>query len=203
MTLPLLYSFRRCPYAIRARLALRVAGIAVQIEEVQLRAKPAALLAASPKGTVPVLLLPDGRVLEQSLDIMRWALAQRDPEQWLDASLAEAAEQLITVNDTDFKLLLDRYKYPERHPDQSQASHRAQAEALMLAPLEALLAGRPHLLAERATLVDMALLPFIRQFAAVDRTWFDTAPYPRLRDWLLRLCAGALFEAVMAKPATA
>lgn len=199
MSTPLLFSFRRCPYAIRARLALQVAQIEVRIEEVQLRAKPASLLAASPKGTVPVLVLADGQVLEQSLDIMNWALAQHDPQRWRDPALAEKTAALIALNDGPFKHVLDRYKYPERHPTQGQQDYRAQAEALMLAPLETRLAAHEHLLSERATLADMALLPFIRQFAAVDAAWFEQAPYPRLRAWLERLTGSALFEAVMRK----
>ena len=116
MNRPVLYSFRRCPDAIRARLALRQAGLDIEIREIELRNKPAELIAASPKASVPVLLLPDGQVLEQSLDIMNWALAQHDPEGWLSAAPRAAQAALIDCNDGPFKALLDRYKYADRHP---------------------------------------------------------------------------------------
>lgn len=195
--LPLLYSFRRCPYAIRARLAIRVAAVPVQLREVELRSKPAELLAASAKGTVPVLVLPDGTVLDQSLDIMRWALALHDPQGWLRADEAAEVQSLIDLNDQQFKPLIDGYKYaPER-----AAACRDEAVALMLAPLEQRLLRHEHLLRDTASLADMALLPFVRQFAAVDAAWFAAAPLPRLQAWLQRLTASTLFESVMAKHA--
>jgi glutathione S-transferase len=197
--LPLLYSFRRCPYAIRARLAIQAAGIAVEACEVALKAKPAELLTISPKGTVPVLQLPDGRVLEQSLDIMRWALAQHDPQGWMAHDDAPDTAALIALNDGPFKRLLDAYKYPERHPEHSGSDWRDQAVALMLAPLDARLNQHPNLIGEQATLVDMALLPFVRQFAKVDEAWFEQAPLPALRHWLQRHLATPAFEAVMRK----
>jgi glutathione S-transferase len=197
---PLLYSFRRCPYAMRARLALHQAGITVTLAEVALRDKPAALLAISPKGTVPVLQLPDGTVLEQSLDIMRWALAQHDPQGWLTQAPLDAMLTLIGRNDGPFKAALDHYKYPERNPDQTREATRAHALALHLLPLEAQLAHAPYLFGAQASLADMALLPFVRQFAQVDRAWWDgAAPLPRLRDWLQGLTNTALFQQVMAK----
>lgn len=199
MRLPVLYSFRRCPYAIRARLALRQSQTPYELHEVVLRDKPAALLSLSPKGTVPVLHLPDGRVLEQSLDIMRWALGQDDPAGWLTAAPAEAMRALINTNDLQFKPLLDRYKYPERHPEQTQAAYRDQAVACMLALLDQQLQHSRHLLSEQASLADMALLPFVRQFAQVDRAWWDDAKLPALRRWLDTLVSSELFEAVMAK----
>ena len=199
MPLPVLYSFRRCPYAIRARLALRQAQTPYALHEVVLGDKPAALLALSPKGTVPVLQLPDGRVLEQSLDIMRWALEQHDPAGWLTQAPAEAMQALIDTNDLQFKPLLDRFKYPERHPEQTQAAYRDQAVACMLAPLDQRLQTSRHLLSDQASLADMALLPFVRQFAQVDRAWWDDAALPALRQWLNTLVSSELFEAVMAK----
>jgi UPF0176 protein len=199
MPLPVLYSFRRCPYAIRARLALRQAQTPYTLHEVVLRNKPAALLALSPKGTVPVLHLPDGRVLEQSLDIMRWALAHHDPAGWLTQAPAEAIQALIDTNDLQFKPLLDRYKYPERHPEQTQAAYRDQAVACMLTPLDQRLQTSRHLLSDQTSLADMALLPFVRQFAQVDRAWWDDAELPALRQWLHTLVSSELFEAVMAK----
>jgi glutathione S-transferase len=200
MALPLLYSYRRCPYAIRARLALRSAGVAFSLHEVVLRDKPAALLAASPKGTVPVLLLPDGQVIDQSLDIMRWALMQHDPQGWLSAAPMPEMLSLIALNDGAFKALLDRYKYPDRHPERSAAQWRDQAISEVLSEWDARLATHAHLCGEQASLADVALMPFVRQFAAVDRTWFDQAPLHHLRRWLDAWLATPLFEAVMAKP---
>lgn len=204
--LPLLYSFRRCPYAIRARLALRQAGLAVQLHEVSLRDKPAAMLALSPKGTVPVLQLPDGTVLDESLDIMLWALAQSDLDGWLAGAKTVDAEAmaLIARNDGPFKALLDRYKYANRYPEFPAAHYRDEAVALHLAPLDAQLAAqsdaaRPGLLGARVSLVDAAIFPFVRQFAAVDADWFVNAPLPALRAWLQRWLDSALFQAVMEK----
>jgi len=199
--LPILYSYRRCPYAMRARLALRYAGLAVEIREIQLRAKPAAMLQASPKGTVPVLVLPDGQVLEQSLDIMAWALAQQDPEGWRQPQLEAQAQAWIARNDGPFKRLLDRYKYPERYAERSQTEWRQEAEALMLAPMEQALRQQRFLLGASACWADMALMPFIRQFARVDWAWFDAAPYAALRAWLAGLEGSALFESIMHKQA--
>ncbi|WP_439865088.1 glutathione S-transferase [Pseudomonas antarctica] len=193
----LLYSFRRCPYAMRARLALRYSGVAVRIVEVSLRAKPAEMLALSPKGTVPVLSV-GGVVIEESLEIMQWALAQHDPEDWLLQG-DPAVLALIAENDQGFKYHLNRYKYAERYPEQPMEAYRAEGE-VFLQKLEGLLAQRDYLLVEHVSLADVALAPFVRQFAHVDREWFAGAPYPRLQAWLQRFLESPLFIAVMAKP---
>jgi glutathione S-transferase len=193
--LPILYSFRRCPYAMRARLALAVSGIECEVREVSLRAKPAAMLAASPKGTVPVLVLPDGTVIDESIDIMRWALDANDPEGWLDGDDRE----LIAANDGPFKGHLDRYKYPERFAADG-VDHRAAGVA-MLEQLETRLAGSAYLCGERRTLADAAVMPFVRQFAAVDREWFDALALPGVQRWLDEWLASPLFEAVMVRHA--
>jgi glutathione S-transferase len=192
-----LYSFRRCPYAMRARMALRYSGVAVQIIEVSLKAKPAEMLVLSPKGTVPVLSV-DGRVIDESLAIMRWALAQNDPEGWLLEDDG-ATQALIEENDQGFKYQLDRYKYAERYPEQPMEHYRAEGE-VFLSKLEGLLAEREYLLAGHLSLADVALAPFVRQFAHVDREWFGRAPYPRLQAWLQRFLESPLFIAIMAKP---
>ncbi|MGU9815436.1 glutathione S-transferase [Pseudomonas sp. LF135] len=197
MSEALLYSFRRCPYAMRARMALRYAGVPVQIVEVSLKAKPADMLALSPKGTVPVLSV-GGRVIEESLEIMLWALAQHDPDDWLLKGDPRVL-QLIAENDQAFKHHLNRYKYAERYPEQPMEHYRAEGEVFLRA-LEALLADRAFLLAEHLSLADVALAPFVRQFAHVDREWFASAPYPRLQTWLQRFLESPLFVAVMAKP---
>ncbi len=194
MSLPVLYSFRRCPYAMRARMALWVAGVTVELREVKLAAKPPALLAASPKGTVPVLALHDGQVIDQSLDIMRWALAQADPEGWLAGDDAG----LIAANDGVFKHHLDRAKYPGRYDEDGVTDHRAAALAL-LEPLEERLAQAPFLCGETCSLTDIALFPFIRQFAAIDPDWFAAEGLSHLQGWLARLLASDLFAAIMPK----
>ena len=196
---PILYSFRRCPYAIRARLALKVSGVSVALREVVLRDKPAALLAASPKATVPVLHLPDGRVLEQSLDIMRWALQARDPQGWLRVDEQAEAQALIDLNDGPFKQALDRYKYAPLDADQSSAAYRDEAVALLLAPLNTCLADHRFLLRDSPSLADMAIVPFVRQFAAVDAAWFGSAPLPHLRSWVQQITASPLFVSVMTR----
>ncbi len=197
--LPILYSFRRCPYAIRARLAIKVSGVRVALREVALRDKPAALLLASGKATVPVLQLPDGRVLEQSLEIMRWALEQHDPQGWLGLQEQEEALALIALNDGPFKQALDRYKYAPRHPERPAHAWRDEAVELMLAPLNTRLAGRHFLLRDTPSLADMAIAPFMRQFAAVDPGWFDSAPFGPLQAWTKRIVSSELFDSVMTK----
>ena len=196
MSEALLYSFRRCPYAMRARLALRYAGVPVRIVEVSLKAKPAEMLALSPKGTVPVLSV-DERVIEESLEIMQWALAQHDPDNWLLQG-DPAVLGLIAENDQGFKYHLNRYKYAERYPEQSMEHYRAEDE-VFLQKLEGLLAERDYLLANHLTLADAALAPFVRQFAHVDRVWFAGTSYKRLQGWLQRFLDSPLFVAVMAK----
>jgi len=197
--LPVLYSFRRCPYAIRARLAVRVSGVAVALREVVLRNKPAALIAASPKATVPVLQLADGAVLDQSLDIMRWALRLNDPQAWLRFEDHPEAQALIALNDGPFKQALDRYKYAPRHPQHPAHVYRDEAVELLLAPLNARLAGHGFLLGDAPSLADMAILPFVRQFAAVDNAWFDSAPLLHLQAWLNSIEVSPLFVSVMLK----
>lgn len=195
--LALLYSYRRCPYAMRARMALSYAGIAYQLHDISLKDKPAGLLAVSPKGTVPVLVLPDGRVLEQSLDIMHWALQQHDPSRWLDID-RDNSQALISENDGAFKQALDKYKYASRFPEQSAASYRSQAE-VFLCKLEQALQERPFLSGAHLSLTDVAIFPFIRQFAAVDANWFAQAAYPKLKAWLQARLESSLFLGVMSK----
>ncbi|MGH8348364.1 MAG: glutathione S-transferase [Pseudomonas sp.] len=195
-----LYSFRRCPYAMRARMALRYSGVTVDIVEVSLKAKPAEMLALSGKGTVPVLNA-DGRVIDESLDIMRWALAQNDPQDWLlkdDPDAAAHIAPLIEQNDQVFKVHLNRYKYAERYPEQPMEVYRGEGE-VFLRKLDELLEGRDYLLAEHPCLADVALMPFVRQFAHVDREWFGQTPYLRLQAWLQRLLESDLFTSIMKK----
>lgn len=198
--LPLLYSFRRCPYAMRARLALTVASHRWVHREVDLQDRPAELYAASAKGTVPVLVLAKGAVIDESLEVMRWALAERDPLRWLpeDAQEELAIDELLAACDGPFKHHLDRYKYGSRHPEEDPAEHREQASAILM-EWNARLAKHGHLIRGQACLADMALFPFVRQFAFADRSWFDGQAWPKLIAWLDELTSSELFEVVMTK----
>lgn len=189
---PIFYSFRRCPYAMRARMAVAVSGIETELREVVLRDKPSAMIAASPKATVPVVVLPDGRVIEESLDIMHWALGQNDPENWLDRD----SDNLIPANDGPFKAALDRYKYPHRYDLENGEAHRDIAmEHLVL--LDTILLDQPYLAGRARGLADIALFPFVRQFAATDQAWFDAQPMPGLQRWLNRHLESDLFASIM------
>jgi glutathione S-transferase len=189
----ILYSFRRCPYAMRARMALLVSAAPFEIREVALRDKPAEMIAASPKATVPVLVLSGGRVIDESLDIMRWALGRNDPEDWL----AGDDTALIQAFDAGFKHHLDRYKYAERH-DADPIGHRDAGLAL-LRVLEGRLASYENLCRATRSFADIATMPFVRQFAAVDPAWFDAQAIPLVRGWLARHGASPLFDRAMVR----
>jgi glutathione S-transferase len=195
-----LYSFRRCPYAIRARFALQVSGVAYEHREVALKAKPAEMLALSPKGTVPVLCLDSGEVLEQSLDIMYWALAQRDADGWLPAYPQAKAngDALIAANDGEFKANLDRYKYPQRFGLSDGLKHR-ELGAVWLRELDVQLTTTAYFSGEYWGLVDACIAPFVRQFARTDRAWFDAQPCRHLSSWLMAFETSEAFAAVMHK----
>jgi len=187
--LPVLYTFRRCPYAMRARLALASAKTTVDLREILLRDKAPALLAASPKATVPVLVLPD-QVIEESYEIMLWALEKHDPEGWLSAR----DEALVAKVDGPFKAALDRYKYGRESVDEA----RAEA-ALFLHELNTTLESQRFLSGQRFGLKDAATITFIRQFAHVNLAWFNAQPWPHLRAWLENFLASARFKAIMRK----
>lgn len=197
---PILYTFRRCPYAIRARLAIKISQTQLELREVVLADKPESMLEVSPKGTVPVLVLQNGTVIDESKDIMHWALKQNDPENWLskDDDIIAETDALITLNDNEFKRHLDHYKYADRFPEHPMEYYRQRGEAF-LQQLEARLSQHPFLLGDAVSMTDMAILPFIRQFAFVDKPWFDQAPYPHLQSWLENLLASELFNQVMIK----
>ena len=183
--LPILYSFRRCPFAMRARLALLTSGIQSELREVVLRNKPTEFLATSPKGTVPVLVTTQGEVIEQSWDIMLWALRQHDPAQWLpsDAKVFERGMQLLLSCDGEFKQPLDRYKYPQRHGLEDGTAARNEA-MFFLANLESLLTQQRYLFDSNIGIFDAAILPFVRQFAHVNIDWFAAQPLPSVQAWL-------------------
>lgn len=189
---PILYSFRRCPFAMRARLALLISAQTVELREIALRHKPASLHAASPKATVPVLVLPD-RVIEQSLQIMTWALDRHDPAQW--RRMPALGHALIAENDGRFKAALDRCKYPDRHSAQDVAAARLTAHDF-LTRLDAQL---DDWLFTTPSLADFAILPFVRQFAAIDKPAFAAAPWPRLQAWLNAFLTSAIFADCMVR----
>ena len=195
--LPILYSFRRCPYAIRARLAIAYSSIRVELREVSLANKPSAMLSLSAKGTVPILQYGE-MVIDESMDIISWALQQSDPDCWLRAEYKAKEQRLIAENDNQFKFWLDRYKYWDRYPEHSQQYYRAQAQQF-LQKLEDLLVENEFIFCPQLTLADIAIFPFIRQFAYVDKPWFDGAPYPNIQRWLGYLLTCELFEQVMHK----
>ena len=198
--MPILYTYRRCPYAMRARMALQYAGVQLEHREIDLRNKPQSMLRLSPKGTVPVLDV-DGLVLDQSLDIMRWALKVSDPDGWniLDKDIAQA---WIEKNDELFKSLLDQYKYPNRYPELNQAMVLDDAIELMLKPMELALEASQYLLGNKMTWVDVAIFPFIRQFSMVDQKKFEELPFPHIQKWLRRHIESKLFLSVMDKHPT-
>ena len=197
MTLPILYTFRRCPYAMRARMALAHAGVNYEVREVVLRDKPPSMLALSPKGEVPVLQL-GGAVIDESIDIMRWALPEDD--EWLDLTPEQLAvvEDLIVRCESEFKPWLDRYKYADHHPEYDEAYSREHGERF-LRELEARLQGNSFLAGAQLSIADIALMPFVRQFAHVDFKWFERCDYVKLRGWLEALKVSDLFAAVMQK----
>lgn len=202
ITLPRLYSFRRCPYAMRARLGLLFAKQHVELREVELKNKPPQMLAISPKGTVPVLELCEqggfeGIVIEESREIVEWALRQNDPYGLLNVDPA-SADALISQNDDEFKHWLDRYKYSDRHPQSSQTEYRQRGE-LFLQVLEKALTRNRHLLGSDISIADICILPFVRQFAHVDQDVFYSLPYPHLQQWLMAWLKHPIFQQSMTK----
>lgn len=196
---PRLYTFRRCPYAIRARMALLQAGRCYEPIEVSLSNKPASLLALSPKGTVPVLHLPDGKVIQESWDIMRWALAEPDSQGWWARAQSADNLDLLQRNDGAFKRHLDRWKYPKRFPedDMTPQGHRDAAKEVLLLPLESRLRHAAYLGGATPCATDIAVMPFVRQYAAVDPAWFAAQPLPAVQAWLHGWLGSELFAACM------
>lgn len=194
--LPILYSFRRCPYALRARMSLAYAGIDCELREVDLKNKPADMLAVSPKGTVPVLVLSDEQVIDESLDVMRYAVAQHDPDNWgleLDADIERTFIK-------EFVPAVMRYKYPERYADEGVATEQRRVHVeRYLADMNNRLTRMPFLCADRLTFSDVAVFPFFRQCRLVDADWFDGQPYAALHTWLDYLLSSDFYVQVMQK----
>ena len=183
---------------MRARLGILFAGLQVELREVTLKNKPSHMLAISTKGTVPVLQLADGAVIEESRDIMVWALEQQDPQGLLEATILPKANDLIEQNDNEFKYWLDRYKYADRHVEMTQTEYRQRGEAF-LQVLEPLLEKSAYLLGEAPSIADIGIMPFVRQFAHVDRDVFSQLPYPHLQRWLQHWLEHPLFLQTMVK----
>ena len=197
---PVLYSFRRCPYAMRARLAIKYSGIEVELREIDLNNIPKALSDISSDETVPLIVFPDGKTIDESWDIVKWAVTSNDPDGWLgsDVSLLQDAEMLVETNDYSFKQDLDHYKYADRYPEYPMQHYRSEGEEFLI-ELEDRLSDNRYLSADSLSLSDIAVLPFIRQFALVDKAWFDSTPYTRVQAWLNTFLESELFESVMNK----
>jgi glutathione S-transferase len=193
-TYPVLYSFVRCPYAMRARLAIAKSGQIVELREVVLKDKPASMLSYSAKGTVPLLVFEDGAVIDESLDVMKWALKKNDPNGWLE----QMGTVFVEENDSTFKTHLDTYKYFTRHPEHSKEVYRERCE-VFLKKLEVLLAKNQFLTGDQVKFADAALVPFIRQFANVDYEWFQSSSYKNLHRWLQDFLRSSLFEQLMTR----
>lgn len=199
-TLPILYSFRRCPYAMRARLALQAGGQMVELREIVLREKAPQMLNVSPKGTVPVLVLQDGSILEESIDIIDWALAQNDGENWLNLSDVQLVEmsELIAKADGPFKANLDRYKYENRFDNVVAKEQRDQATEFLFR-LNGMLEDQQYLFGDAFSKADGAILPFVRQFAHVDKEWFWQQDWSYLIKWLDAFLESKRFASIMDK----
>lgn len=201
MPLPILYSLQNCPYAMRARLGLLLAQQGVMLRAVVMKNKPAAMLAVSPKATVPVLVFDDGTVIDESLDIMIWALHQSDPLDLLHRHEPEAYPAmlaLIDIHDTVFTSVLSKYKYAVRYHTDDEVELRTQC-AVYATMLESHLSQHTYLIGEQVSLADYAILPLIRQFARIDRQWYLQAPFPHLRNWLNKHLQDQRFAKAMAK----
>lgn len=185
---------------MRAHMALKYAGIKVELREVDLNNYPPQALKISPKATVPVLQLPDETVIDESWDILKWALSQNDPDNWNGDNDEHTldAEILIETNDFSFKDDLDHYKYADRFPEHSEEHYRQACEEFIV-ELEEMLSENRFLLADQLSLADIGVFPFIRQFSLVDKEWFDKAPYPNVQQWLNNMIETELFRLVFQK----
>ncbi|QDE31289.1 glutathione S-transferase [Shewanella polaris] len=201
MPLPVLYSLRNCPYAMRARLAIYASGQQVQLRDIVLSNKPPEMLSASAKGTVPVLITADGLVIDESLSIMQWAFSQTDPDDYIDKSMPNSLADMlavITIFDNEFKGHLEKYRSSKRYHEPSLIQDRQQCEHY-LTDLESRLCLHQYLMSDKPSLTDLALMPYIRQFARVERQWYLQSPYPNLRQWLNRYLQSRMFSKVMSQ----
>ena len=196
LALPVLYSFRRCPYAMRARLTAVRSNQVFELREILLKNKPGEMLLASSKGTVPVAITQEGMVIDESLELMLWILSESDPDNWLDG--LENSMTLIQQNDAEFKYWLDRYKYHVGYPEEEQEVYRGRASEF-LRVLENLLSDNEFLFGSRPNLADVAIFPFVRQFAFVDKDWFDNSAFLKTKAWLDHWMDSDFFRVSMMK----
>ena len=196
--LPILYSFRRCPYAMRARMAIHISGQKCELREVLLRDKPPSMLEYSAKGTVPVLILQDGKVIDESLDVIDWALNLNDPDDWQRSKNKEKTKELIKINDGEFKYHLDRYKYSKRYDNEDPEFHRKKC-LKFIESINNELNNSEYIFDDNISYADIVLLPFIRQFRIADIEWFDSLPYDNLKKWLSSFLNSSLLNSIMKK----
>ena len=196
--LPILYSFRRCPYAMRARMAIHISGQRCELREVLLRDKPPSMLEYSAKGTVPVLILQDGKVIDESLDVIDWALNINDPDDWQRSKDKEKTKELIKINDGEFKNHLYRYKYSKRYDNEDPEFHRKKC-LKFIESVNNELNNSKYIFDDYISYADIVLLPFIRQFRLADIEWFDSLPYDNLKKWLSSFLGSSLLNSIMKK----
>ena len=196
--LPILYSFRRCPYAMRARMAIHISGQKCELREVLLRDKPPSMLEYSAKGTVPVLILQDDKVIDESLDVIDWALNLNDPDNWQRSKDTEKTKELIKINDGEFKYHLDRYKYSKRYDNEDPEFHRKKC-LKFIESINNELNNSEYIFDDNISYADIVLLPFIRQFRIADIEWFDSLPYDNLKKWLSSFLDSSLLNSIMKK----
>ena len=196
--LPILYSFRRCPYAMRARMAIHISSQKCEIREVLLRDKPPSMLEYSSKGTVPVLVLQSGEVIDESLDVIDWALNMNDPDNWQRSKNNEKTKELIKINDGEFKYHLDRYKYSKRYDNEDPEFHRKKCLSF-IEKVNSELQNSKYIFDDAISYIDISLLPFIRQFRIADNEWFDELPYENVKSWLSNFLNSELLKSIMSK----
>ena len=196
--LPILYSFRRCPYAMRARMAIHISSQKCEIREVLLRDKPPSMLEYSSKGTVPVLVLQSGEVIDESLDVIDWALNLNDPDNWQRSKDNEKTKELIKINDGEFKHHLDRYKYSKRYDNEDPEFHRKKCLSF-IKKVNSELQNSKYIFDDAISHIDISLLPFIRQFRIADNEWFDELPYENVKSWLSNFLNSELLKSIMSK----
>ena len=196
--LPILYSFRRCPYAMRARMAIHISDQRCELREVLLRDKPPSMLEYSAKGTVPVLILQDGKVIDESLDVIDWALNLNDPDDWQRSKDTKKTKELIKINDGEFKYHLDRYKYSKRYDNEDPEFHRKKC-LKFIESINNELNNSKYIFDDNISYADIVLLPFIRQFRIADIEWFDSLPYDNLKKWLSSFLDSSLLNSIMKK----
>jgi len=196
--LPILYSFRRCPYAMRARMAIHISGQKCELREVLLRDKPPSMLEYSAKGTVPVLILQDGNVIDESLDVIDWALNLNDPDDWQRSKDTKKTKELIKINDGEFKYHLDRYKYSKRYDNEDPEFHRKKC-LKFIESINNELNNSEYIFDDNISYADIVVLPFIRQFRIADIEWFDSLPYDNLKKWLSSFLDSSLLHSIMKK----